>query len=76
MRGSGKRKKVGGKRYEARSRGLSSPDSLVFEPAKRADVRADYFLGHWERDIIIKIKSPLFDLVLIEVFGRNGAAED
>ena len=34
-----------GIRYEARSRGRSSPGSLAFVPAKRSDNRADYCLG-------------------------------
>ena len=40
-----KRKKFGGKRHEARSRGSSSPDTLAFEHAKRPDDRADYCLN-------------------------------
>ena len=38
-------RKVEGIRYEALSRGRSSPDSWLFEPAKRPDDIADYCVG-------------------------------
>ena len=40
-----KERKVGGKRYGARSRDRSSLDIWLFEPVKRPDDRADYCLG-------------------------------
>ena len=52
------KRKVGGKRYEARSRRRSSPDTLAFEPAKRPDDRADYcldcsFLPQWKHRVLV-----------------------
>ena len=53
-----KKRKVGGIRYEARSRGRSSPDTRLFEPAKRPDDRADYcldcsILPQWKHRVIV-----------------------